>query len=109
MGSGVQLSWQRPASGPVTGYRVYRGTSPYTMTLLAELPDVLGYNDASAGRALYFYRVTALNAAGEGPSSALTGMIGKEPTAAGSVREDIDRRLIVSHSRMGFARSSRWA
>ena len=109
VGAGVQLSWQRPATGPVTGYRVYRGTTPYNTTLLAELPDVLGYNDATAGRALYFYRVTALNAAGEGPSSALTGMIGKAPTAAGSVREDIDRRLIVSHARMRSALSPRWA
>ena len=109
VGAGVQLSWQRPASGPVTGYRVYRGTSPHSQTLLAELSDVLGYNDATAGRALYFYRVTALNAAGEGPSSALTGMIGKAPTAAGTVREDIDRRLIISHSRTRFALSPRWA
>ena len=109
VGSGVQLAWQPPANGPVTGYRVYRGTSPYTLTLLAELPNVMGYNDTSAGRALYFYRVTALNRAGEGPGSAMTGMIGKEATAAGSVREDVDRRLIVSNRRMGSALSLRWA
>jgi hypothetical protein len=109
VGSGVQLAWQPPTNGPVTGYRVYRGTSPYTLTLLVDLPNVMGYTDTSAGRALYFYRVTALNGAGEGPGSALTGMIGKEPTAAGTVREDDDRRLIVSNPRMGFAHFRRWA
>ena len=109
VGPGVQLAWQRPANGPVTGYRLYRGTSPRTQTVLATVSDVLGYHDASAGRALYYYRVTALNAAGEGPSSALTGMIGKSTTAAGTVREDVDRRLVVSDSRLGAPWSRRWA
>ena len=83
VGVGIQLSWQPPAIGPVTGYRIYRGTSPYAQTLLAEVGNVLGFSDATAGRSLFYYRVTAFNAAGEGSSSALTGMIGKSGTAAG--------------------------
>jgi hypothetical protein len=109
VGPGVQLAWQRPANGPVTGYRVYRGTSPHSQTVLATVSDVLGYHDASAGRTLYYYRVTALNAAGEGPSSALTGMIGRSTTPGGTVREDVDRRLVVSDSRLGAPWSRRWA
>ncbi|MGI8807437.1 MAG: fibronectin type III domain-containing protein [Acidimicrobiales bacterium] len=109
VGSGVQLSWQAPANGPVTGYRVYRGTSPHSQTLQTSVPNVLGYNDASAGRTLYYYRVSAYNAAGEGPSSALTGMIGKAATPAGVVRDDVDRRLVVSDARLGSWWSRRWA
>ncbi len=109
VGSGVQLSWQPPVSGRVSEYRVYRGTSPGIQTLLATVPGVLGYHDASAGRSLYFYRVTAVNAGGEGPSSNLTGMIGKAPTPAGVVREDIDRRMVVSNTQVGLQWSRRWA
>lgn len=107
VGTGVQLAWRPPAAGPVSGYRVYRGTTPWTLTLLAEVGNVTGYADTSAARTMYYYRVTALNAAGEGPSSSLAGMIGKSATPAGAVREDIDRRLLVSESRMGV--TSGWA
>jgi hypothetical protein len=109
VGVGVQLSWRPPAVGPVTGYRIYRGTSPYTQTLLAQVGNVLGFQDVTATRALFYYRVTAVNAAGEGPSSNLTGMIGTAPTPAGTVREDIDRRLVVSDLRSFAPWTFRWA
>lgn len=105
----MQLSWQPPLTGRVTEYRVYRGTTPGTQTLLATVPNVLGYHDASAARTLYFYRVTAVNSGGEGPGSALTGMIGKGTTPAGTVREDVDRRLVVSNTHVGLQWSRRWA
>ena len=102
VGSGVVLSWAAPSTGPVTGYRIYRGTTPYSQTLLAEVGTVLGYHDAAAGPALYFYRVAAFNAAGEGPSSSLTGMIGKSGSAAGMAREDVRRHVILG-SRVRWA------
>ena len=105
----MQLAWQAPASGPVTGYRVYRGTTAGSQTLLTTLPNVSGFNDATAGRSLYFYRVTAVNAAGEGPSSAVTGMVGKAPAPAGTVQEDVDRRLTVSSPRPNAPFARRWA
>lgn len=108
-GSGVQLSWQPPATGPVTGYRVYRGTTPGSQTLLTTLPNVIGYIDASAGPALYYYRLTAFNGAGEGPSSALTGMIGKTASTSGITGEQTDPRLAVSGFRMRSPLSNRWA
>ena len=108
-GSGVQLSWQPPATGPVTGYRVYRGTTPGSQTLLTTLPNVIGYIDASAGPALYYYRLTAFNGAGEGPSSALTGMIGKTASTSGIAGEQTDPRLAVSGFRMRSPLSNRWA
>jgi len=109
VGGGVQLSWQRPVSGRVTEYRVYRGTTPGTQTLLATVHGGLGYHDASAARALYLYRVTAVGAGGEGPSSALAGMVGKGATPAGMVREDVDRRMVVSNTHVGLHWSRRWA
>jgi hypothetical protein len=104
VGSGVLLTWQAPTSGTVTGYRIYRGTSPLTQTLVATVTNGLGYTDVSAGRLVYYYRVTAFNAAGESPASSLVAMIGKEATPAGIVREDVDRRLLVNNMlRSAFA------
>jgi len=74
----VLLRWQPPASGPVTGYRVYRSTSPFALGHLASVGAVTGYADTSAARGvLYYYTVTAVNGAGEGPSSGLARMVGR--------------------------------
>lgn len=69
----VQLDWLAPASdggSAVTGYRVYRGTTPTGKTLLLEPGNVLTYTDTGLtnGQA-YYYQVSALNANGEGPNS----------------------------------------
>ena len=70
----VALSWSAPASdggSPVTGYRIYRSTSSGTETLLAS-PSGTGtsYTDTSAANGTtYYYKVSALNAIGEGPLS----------------------------------------
>jgi fibronectin type 3 domain-containing protein len=78
VGSGVVLSWQPPASGPVTGYRVYRSTSPFALGFLAGVGNVTQYNDTTAAPGvLYYYTVTAVNSAGEGPASNLNRMVGK--------------------------------
>jgi hypothetical protein len=108
VGQGVLLSWQPPATGPVDGYRIYRGTSPYSQTLLATVQDGFGYDDVSAGRTLYYYRVTAFNAAGESPPSTLTRMIGRTARALGVVREAQDRRLTVSNPQLRSPLSWRW-
>lgn len=69
-GPGVVLTWQAPATGPVTGYRVYRGVSPLAMTQVAAPGNVLSYTDtATVAGTLYYYVVRAVNAAGEGPAS----------------------------------------
>ena len=71
-GRGVQLSWSSPASGaPITGYVIYRGTSSGVETRLVSLGNQLSYKDTATTRnATYFYRVSAINAGGEGPQSA---------------------------------------
>ncbi|MGH3370825.1 MAG: fibronectin type III domain-containing protein, partial [Nocardioidaceae bacterium] len=70
----ASLTWSAPSfdgGSPVTGYRVYRGTSPNPTTALTpDLGVVTSYTDSGlANGTTYFYKVSALNANGEGPLS----------------------------------------
>src|SRR3954453_24227486 len=70
----VDLTWNAPDNGgaDITGYRIFRGTSAGAEMLL---DTVVGakttYQDAAADPSVpkYFYKVSALNAQGEGPQS----------------------------------------
>ena len=69
--SSVSLGWSAPASdggSAVTGYKVYRGTSAGAETLLvAPAGTGTSYTDiAAVNGTTYFYRVSAVNAVGEG-------------------------------------------
>ena len=83
-GGAVTVSWAAPDSGgtPLTGYKVYRGTASGGETLLATIgagkPSFL--DATAAANTPYFYRVTAVNARGEGPSC------GELAAVAGSVQ-----------------------
>src|SRR5205085_6504957 len=68
----VHLSWSAPADGgaAITGYNVYRGTSAGGETMLTGLGNLTSFDDGAVtpgGR--YYYRVTAVNTAGEGAQS----------------------------------------
>src|SRR5690349_3942147 len=68
----VHLSWTVPANGgsAITGYKLYRGTAAGNETLLKTLGNVTSYDDtAVSGGTKYYYRVTAVNTAGEGLQS----------------------------------------
>src|SRR5256884_188853 len=69
----VTLTWQAPASNggsPITNYRIYRGTSSNGETLLATIGNVLTYTDTAVTNGVtYYYQVSAVNGAGEGPRS----------------------------------------
>lgn len=69
----VVLTWNAATSGyatPVTAYKVYRATYSGGETLLATLGVVLTYTDtAVTGGATYYYKVSAVNAIGEGALS----------------------------------------
>src|SRR5262249_47281725 len=74
----VTLSWTAPASNggvAITSYRVYRGTASGTETLLTTggcsgLGAVLSCTDTGLTNGqTYFYKVSAVNAIGEGPQS----------------------------------------
>jgi PKD repeat protein len=78
-GSGkVTLNWQAPASSGgvnITSYRVYRGLTPGSETLLTSggcggLGAVLTCTDTGlTGGQTYYYKVSAVNAIGEGSQS----------------------------------------
>jgi PKD repeat protein len=74
----VSLSWTAPASNggvSITSYRVYRGTSPGTETLLTAggcggLGAVLSCTDTGLTNGqTYYYKVSAVNSLGEGAQS----------------------------------------
>ncbi len=69
-GSGsISLSWLAPASdggSAVTNYKVYRGTSSGSETLLTTIGSVLSFTDTGLTNGqTYYYQVTALNGVGE--------------------------------------------
>jgi fibronectin type 3 domain-containing protein len=70
---GTVLSWSAPSSNggsAITGYRIYRGTSPGVYTLLGSVGVVTSYKDTAATRgSTFYYVVRAVNGSGEGPPS----------------------------------------
>lgn len=72
--SSISLSWTTPSDGgsPITGYRVYRSTTSNGQgpTPYATLGVVTAYEDTTVTLGtVYYYKVTAVNAIGEGARS----------------------------------------
>ncbi|HET6624048.1 MAG TPA: fibronectin type III domain-containing protein, partial [Gaiellaceae bacterium] len=69
----VSLSWNAPSfdgGSELTGYRIYRGTSPGTETFLESTGTGTSFVDFTAQNGTtYSYKVSAENALGEGPRS----------------------------------------
>jgi len=67
--SHVNMTWSSPAfdgGSPITNYRIYRGTTFGAEALLAEIGNVLNYNDTSVTNGItYYYKVCAVNGIGE--------------------------------------------
>jgi hypothetical protein len=70
---GVKLAWGVPSSSgssAITGYRIYRGTSSGGETFYTSVGVVTSYTDTgTTSGTVYYYRVTAVNSAGESPQS----------------------------------------
>lgn len=70
----ITVSWSAPANGgsPITGYKLYRGTSSGSLTLFQSFGSaVLSYDDTTVTPGdPYFYKVLASNAIGDGPATA---------------------------------------
>ena len=65
----VRLSWSKPDGGgaPITSYKIYRGVTSGGETLLATTAAKTSHDDITASPATaYYYRITAVNSAGEG-------------------------------------------
>ncbi|MGH3136875.1 MAG: fibronectin type III domain-containing protein, partial [Gaiellaceae bacterium] len=96
--STASLSWNAPTfdgGSPLTGYRVYRGTSPNPTTALTpDLGVVTSFQDSGLTNGqTYYYKVSALNANGEGPlsseaSATPTDLVPPEPPV---VLDDFNR------------------
>jgi fibronectin type 3 domain-containing protein len=71
--SHVALVWEAPSSNgsaPVTNYRIYRGTIPGGESLLTTVGNILTYTDSTVANGLtYYYEVSAVSSAAEGPKS----------------------------------------
>jgi uncharacterized delta-60 repeat protein len=68
----VHLQWTTPYQGasPITGYRIYRRTDSRAEKLLRQVGIVSSFDDDTvANGTRYFYRVSAVNASGEGALS----------------------------------------
>ena len=69
----VVLTWTSPSSiggSPITGYKVYRGTTPEGESLLTAIGAVLTFTDTNViGGQAYYYKVSAVNSVGEGALS----------------------------------------
>ena len=85
--SSVALVWTPPASNggsAITAYKIYRGTSSGGEALLTTLGNVTSFTDTGlANGTTYFYKVTAVNAMGEGSMSnelSATASVGADTT-----------------------------
>jgi fibronectin type 3 domain-containing protein len=83
---GVVLTWTAPTSNgssPISSYQVFRGNNSGTLTMIAELGNVLIYEDgAVVAGSTYYYKVRAVNGQGEGPfSNEVSVTVGAVPTA----------------------------
>ena len=69
----VVLSWQTPSSNagvPITGYKIYRGTSAGAETYYVTVGNVTTSNDTSVTNGqTYYYKVCAVNSGDEGAQS----------------------------------------
>ncbi len=87
----LEIRWTRPVEtggSAIIMYRLYRGMDPSTMELLEELsPTITLHVDSDVvGGQSYYYKVTAVTKAGEGPSSdVVSGMPLGPPGAPGDL------------------------
>ncbi|HME55354.1 MAG TPA: PQQ-binding-like beta-propeller repeat protein [Candidatus Lokiarchaeia archaeon] len=69
----VVLAWQTPAGNggsPIVNYNIYRGTSAGIETMLTNIGNVTTWTDTLvASGQTYYYEVSAVSNAGEGPRS----------------------------------------
>jgi parallel beta-helix repeat protein len=90
-GNAIHLNWSDPQSDggiPITNYRIYRGTSRGTQTFLIEIGNITFYNDTTVNpRITYYYKISAVNALGEGVLSYEVSVPATDPSSSTPDRE----------------------
>jgi predicted phage tail protein len=100
--SSVGLTWSAPTDtggGSITGYVIYRGTSPDELSRLTTVGAVLKFTDSSLPKAdMAYYRVSAVNSAGEGGQSdlAFATLIKKSSPPKNLAISNQDGKLLLS-------------
>jgi len=93
----VTLQWSPPGSNggsAITNYKIYRGTSSGAETFLTQVGNVTSYLDvAVAFGTTYYYKVSAINAAGEGP---LSNERSATPSGTGVIVSDRFERTVAT-------------
>jgi fibronectin type 3 domain-containing protein len=86
----VVLNWTAPVNDggtPVTGYKVYRSTTmDGTYTLIASPSGTIYTNTGLNNGQTYWYKVSAVNAQGEGP---ITAAISSTPATVPTTQQDL--------------------
>jgi len=86
----IQLNWDPPASdggSPVTGYCIYRGTSPGAESYYASISGTSFRNTAITAGITYYYYVTAVNVVGESSASNRVSAVAEAPSLAQFIEE----------------------
>jgi hypothetical protein len=69
---GIDVAWTAPATkggSAITGYRIYRGTTSGSLTLVTSVGNVLTFHETGTSKGVRNYQVSAINAAGQGARS----------------------------------------
>ena len=101
----VALLWTAPSHDALTGYRIWRGATANSLTVLAQDTGdaATGYNDATTetGNA-YVYAVAALSLDGNSPRSATASVTRAAITTRDDPPEDDEEDLQFSEQQGGF-------
>jgi hypothetical protein len=103
----VHLVWNAPSDGgsAITNYKVYRGTSSGTETLLTTLGTTTSFDDTAVSNGTtYYYKISAVNSVGEGSSST---EVSATPVSAASVVTHITS--LNGHGQIGALTWTSWA
>ena len=109
----IAATWEpAPANGsPVTSYKVWRGTSAGSLSLLTTTTGTtFAHDDTTATPGtLYYYAVSAVNAVGEGPQSAIQSTMAQ---SAGSLTlfaaDDFNRADAPVSAQQGPGKPASW-
>lgn len=82
----IRLTWQAPTNGgtPITAYRIHRGTTSGGESLLTEISPATTWTDSTLPNGTrFYYRVSAVNAVGDGPLSSEVNQLPKPDAVTG--------------------------